>query len=239
MIPSILKYFGISQNAERIKAELKREVNGQVAYVSGASRVVLQAGIIYAVAAILGIITSVVATFLLYVWLTLYLGSLGALAVLSAIFAIMTLTAVVVAQSKIAKLPVYHPISLPDFYRPVERPVPHPHSPLSPVKKAATSDNTWRDRENLNGAEADTAQWVMGLFREGYSQQLNTGVPALDSFIETLQPDAEAMARRGLDSLGEQLRVGSRPTLATILLGGLVTGFLLSSRGAVRRRGSL
>ena len=126
MIPSILKYFGISQNAERIKAELKREVNGQVAYVSGASRVVLQAGIVYTVAAILGIITVVVATFLLYVWLTLYLGSLGALAVLSAIFSIMTLTAVVVAQTKIAKLPIYHPISVPDFYIPVERPAPLP-----------------------------------------------------------------------------------------------------------------
>ena len=235
MIASLAKYFGISQNAERIRAELSREVNAQLAYVAGATHTALQAGIAYALAAMLAIITVVVATILLYVYLSFYLGSVGALAVLSAVFATATLTAIAVAQNKIAKLPVYHPISVPDFYKPVERPAPQ--SPVSPVKKAEPSDHLWSDRENLNGAEADSAQWVMGLFRDGYSQQLNTGVPALDSFITTLQPGAEGLARRGLYSVGEQLRVGSRPTLVTILLGGCITGFLLSSRGAVRRRG--
>lgn len=239
MIAWILKNFGIRQNAERIRAELNREVNVQLAYVAGASKTVLQAGIVYAVAGILAIITVVLATFLLYGWLALYLGSLGALAVLGAIFAILTLVAFVVAQSKIAKLPVYRPVVVPEFYKPVERPQPSPQSPVSPFKKAANLENMWSYRDNLNTAEADTTQWVMGLFKEGYSQKLNTGVPVLDSFIATLQPDAEDLARRGLDSVSERLRVGSRPTLATILLGGFVTGFLLSRRGVLKRRGGL
>ena len=239
MIESLLNYFGIRQNAQRIRAELNREVNGQLVYVTSAARTLFLAAILYGIVAILTIITLVAATILLYSFLSIYLGSLGALAVVSSLFAILALITVVVAQSKIAKLPVYHPITVPEFYKPVERHTPHPQSPVSPEKKAGNSHNSGSSMENLNGAEANTAQWVMGLIREGYPQKLNTGVPALDSFIATLQPDAEVLAKRGLDSVGEQLRVGSRPTLATILLGGLVTGYLLSSRGVVRRRQGL
>ena len=239
MIELLLNYFGIRQNAQRIRAELNREVNGQLVYVTSAARTLFQVAILYGIVAILTIITLVASTILLYSFLYLYLGSLGALAVVSSLFAILTLITVIVAQSKIAKLPVYHPITVPEFYKPVERHTPHPHSPVPPEKKGGDSHNSGSSMENLNGAEANTTQWVMGLIREGYSQKLNTGVPVLDSFIATLQPDAEVLAKRGLDSVGEQLRVGSRPTLATILLGGLVTGYLLSSRGVVRRRRGL
>ena len=239
MIDWILKYFGISQNAKRIKAELNHEVNGQITYIRGAARSLVKAGSIYAVAAVLAIVTLTISTILLYVGLSVYLGSLGALAILSALFAIATLITIVVAQNRIAQLPVYQPINVPVFYKPLDRPVSVPPSPPFPEKKAANPDYIGNVETNLNVSEGETAHWMMGLFKEGYSKKFNTGIPALDSFIVTLQPDAEQIAMRGLNSVTEKLREGSRPTLATILMGGLVTGFLLSSRGVVKPRKGL
>ena len=239
MIESILNYFEISQNAERIRAELNHEVNGQITYIAGAARTIAKAGSIYAVAVLLAIMTVTIVTILLYVGLSLYLGTLGALAVLSALFAIATITAIVVAQNKIAQLPVYRPMNTPAFYKPAERPVSVAQSPPLSEKKSATPNYTGNSENNLNVAQGETSHWMMGLFREGYSKKLNTNIPAVDSFIATMQPDAEELARRGLNSVTEKLRVGSRSTVATILMGGFITGFLLSNRGVVKPRKGL
>ena len=82
--------------------------------------------------------------------------------------------------------------------------------------------------------EGETRQWVLGLIKQGYSRHFNTGVGPVDSFIDTIQPEAESMAKEGLQTVEQQLQNGSRPTIAMILIGGLITGFLLSSRGGVK-----
>lgn len=56
MIDAILHRFGVPQNAERLKTELGREVNGQLTYGIRAVRAGLRASIFYAMAGLFGII---------------------------------------------------------------------------------------------------------------------------------------------------------------------------------------
>ena len=234
MIEAILQRFGVPQNAERLKTELGREVHGQVTYGVGAVRAGLRASVFYAISGLFGIITVVSVALLFYSWLTLYLGALGAMAVTAGVFGVLTFIAILLAQNKISEVPTYQPFRVPKLYKKIERPQPEEQPATRPAQRAADSTNTRRTAETSIGAEGETRQWVLGLVKQGYSRNLNTGVPAVDSFIANVRPDAELMARQGLQTVEEQLRNGSRPTLAAILLGGVVTGFLLSSRGGVK-----
>ena len=234
MIEAILQHFGMPQNAERLKTELGREVNGQLTYVTGAIRVGLRASVFYAIATLTGIITVVAIALLFYSWLDLYLGPLGSMAVTAGAFGLMTIIAIYLAQSRIVKMPAYQSFRVPQLYKKIERPEPTQPQHARPVQSAAGYANPRSSAETSIGAEDETRQWLLGLFKQGYSRNLNTGVNALDSFIANMRPDAELMARQGLQTVEEKLRSGSRPTLAAILLAGLVTGFLFSSRVDVK-----
>ncbi len=236
MIEAILQRFGMPQNAERLRTELGLEVNGQLTFAAGAVRAGLRASVFYAISGLFGIITVVAVALLFYSWLSLYLGDLGAMAVTAGAFGVMTIIAIYLAQSRIAEMHAYQPFRVPQLYKKVERPQSAQQQHAPPVQRAADYANSRSSPESSIGAEGETRQWVLGLFKQGYSRNLNTGVTAVDSFIDNLQPDAEVIARQGLQTVEEQLRSGSRPTIAAILLGGLITGFLLSSRGGVKHQ---
>lgn len=236
MIESILRRFGVPQNAERLKSELAREVNGQLIYGIGAARAGLRASVMFAIAGVLGIIAVVTLAVLFYSWLALYLGQLGALAVTAGAFGLMSLIFISVAQTRMAEAPVYQTFKLPQLYEKIESPQSEEEPVGAPVQKAANFSNTRRSAMGSIETEGETRQWVLSLIKQGSSRYINTGVASVDSFIGTIQPEAESMAKEGLQRVEQQLRNGSRSTIAGILMGGLVTGYLLSRRGGVKPR---
>ena len=234
MIEAMLQRFGVPQNAERLKTEWGREAKGQFSYGTAALRASLRVGVFYAVAGLFGIITVVASALLFYAWLRLYVGDLGAMAVTAFAFGLLTFFALWLAQTKIAEMPVYQPFQVPQFYKKIELPQSAQQDHAPPVQRAADYTDPRRARERSMGAEGESVEWVLGLVKQGYARNLNTGVTAVDSFLHNMRPDAEVMARKGLQTVEDQLRNGSRPTIAAILLGGLVSGFLLSSRGGIK-----
>ena len=234
MIEAILRRLGVPQNAERLKSELAREVNGQLIYGMGAARAGLRAGAMFAIAGVLGIIAVVTLAVLFYSWLALYLGHLGALAVTAGAFGFMSLIFISVAQSRMAEAPVYQTFKLPQLYEKIASQQLEEEVVPPPAQRAANFSNARRSAVGSSETEGETRQWVLGLIKQGYSRHFNTGVGPVDSFIDTIQPEAESMAKEGLQTVEQQLQNGSRPTIAMILIGGLITGFLLSSRGGVK-----
>ena len=236
MIEAMLRRFGVLQNAERLKSELAREVNGQLIYGMGAVRAGLRASVMFAIAGVLGIITAVALAVLLYSRLDLYLGHLGALAVTAVAFGLMSLIFIFVAQSRIAEAPIYQTFKLPQLYEKIDSFQPKEEPAAPPVQRATHFNDTRRSALGSIETEGETRQWVLDLIKQGYSRHIDTGVGPVDSFIDTIQPEAESMAKEGLQKVEQQLRNGSRPTLAMILMGGLITGYLISRSGGVKPR---
>lgn len=234
MIEAMLQRFGVPQNAERLKAELGRELNGQLTYGIGAVRAGLKASVYFAVAGLFGIITVVTVAVLFYSLLTHYMNELVAMAVTAFAFGLMGFIAKLMAQSKIAEVPTHRSFKVPQLYKKIEGTKSDDHQAPPPVQHPPDFHNTRNSSNSSVGAEGETREWVMGLVKQGYSRHLKTGVTPVDAFIDNVRPDAEFMAKQGLLSVEEQLRNGSRPTIATILVSGLITGFLLSRRGGFK-----
>lgn len=236
MIEAILQRFGVVKNAERLKSELQRELDGQLKYGTIAIHAGLSASVLYAVAGLFGIITLVIVTLLFYTWLSIYLGNLGAMAVTASVFGLMTFIAILVGRNKMLRVPAYRPFIIPQFYKKVEHPLSEERPTKRPAEHSADSIHSSRQRETSLAAEDETRHWVLGLVKQGYAQHLSTGVPAVDSFLNNVRPDAELIAKEGLQNVEGHLRNGSRPTISAILLGGLIAGYVLSSRGGIKPR---
>ena len=234
MIEAILQRFDVPQNAERLKAELGRELNGQLTYGIGAVRAGLRASVYYVVAGLFGIITVITVAVLFDSWLTHYMNELGAMAVTAVAFGLMSFIAILMAQSKIAEAPTHQTFKVPELYKKIEGTMSGDVHAPPPVQHPPDFHSTRNSSNSSFSAEGETRQWVLGLVKQGYSRHLKTGVTPVDAFIDNVRPDAEFMAQQGLLSVEEQLRNGSRPTIATILVGGLITGFLLSRRGGFK-----
>lgn len=146
---------------------------------------------------------------LFYSWLTHYISDLGAMAVTAVAFGLKSFIAILMAQSRIAEAPTYQTFKVPQLYKKIERTKPEDHHAPPPVQHPADYPDTRNWPDSSFGAEGETRQWVLGLVKQGYSRHLKTGITPVDAFIDNVRPDAEFMARQGLQSVEEQLRNGS------------------------------
>lgn len=224
MWQSLLKAFGIHENSNRLRSELQMLVDAQRDGLQRKSAALVNVLIWSSIAATLFLITAVLAVIAIYITLRENFGPQVAVwSLLAGVFLAAAFAGITAWRSAVA-VPALPPITVPEFYRAPESPLPQEQDSTTTASSFAEAD----PMQTRNGSLDESLKAWMVKTAAQSAASLAPGTVPVDALLKEITPHVGPMAHSVIDEAAGELQSASKGKMALILGTAVLAGVLIS-----------